>query len=327
MEPFQSDSIVSAIICCYNGAAFLSQTLDSLLAQTSPPIEIILIDDGSTDESASIAESYGPPVRVIRQTNQGLPASRNVGIDAARGNYLLFIDADDLLHPTALELLHNAVVKVPGSVGLMGFASFREDPSSPFSVQKFDATNFFPEIILGNFGPQHTRLVPKDVALKAGCFVPTMYYFEDWHFWCRVALLDTPLVSIPFVGAYYRRHAATMSNTAPKPAYVKGHLQVMEVLCPGILAREDHLHKYGEILFWSAWSALHRARQQGMSWSELSWLADYLREIVNRGPVGLRRGRFARMIEFMGVRWAETFRNVFGRGSTSIKQLSTSLID
>ena len=327
MQPNEEKLTVSAIICCYNGSSFLAQTLDSLLGQTSRPEEIIVIDDGSTDDSAAIAQRYGPPVRVIRQANQGLPASRNGGIQAARGDYLLFIDADDLLHPTALELLRGAASKVPGSVAVMGFASFRDDPASPLSVQTFDLNGFFPEIIQGNFGPQHTRLVPTDVTLRAGCFVPTMYYFEDWHFWCRVALLGTPLVSVPFVGAYYRRHTSTMSGTAGKPAYIKGHLQVMEVLCPGVLAREDYLQNYGEFLFWCAWTALHRARQQGVSWRELGWLANYLRELARRGPASLRRSHFARLVGLIGVRCAEALRNLLVRGPTPTTQPMVATTD
>ena len=318
MEARQESPTVSAIICCYNGAGFIRQTLESLLGQTRPPTEIVVVDDGSTDESASIAEAYGPTVRVIRQANQGLPASRNVGVQAARGDYLLFIDADDLLHPTALDLLVSAAGTVAGAVSVMGCSWFHEDPAAPFASRRFDLDDFFPEIIQGNFGPQHNRLVPREVTLRAGCFVPSMYYFEDWHFWCRVALRGTPLVSVPFVGAYYRRHAATMSANAPKVAYIKGHLQVMEVLCPGILGQDELLQKHGEVLFWCAWTALHRARQLGTSWRDLGWLAGHLRQIARRGPAELRRSAFVRSVGVMGVRWAEALRTLLGRGHDAV---------
>ncbi len=71
--------LVSIIIPCYNGAPFLRDALDSALRQTVPPSEVILVDDGSTDDSAAIAEAYGPPVRVIRQDNQGESVARNAG--------------------------------------------------------------------------------------------------------------------------------------------------------------------------------------------------------------------------------------------------------
>jgi glycosyltransferase involved in cell wall biosynthesis len=311
--------MVSTITCCYNYAAFLPQTLDSLVRQTRLPAEVIVIDDGSTDDSAAIAEAYGPPVRVIRQENRGQPASRNVGIQAARGDYLLFIDADDLLHPTALERLTAAAEKVPGAVAVMGCAWFHEDPAAPFAVRPYDMDNFFPAIIQGNFGPQHNRLVPRDVTLRAGCFDPTLSVYEDWHFWCRVALLGTPLVSDPFVGAYYRRHPSSLLATARSLAFVHDQLRIMEVLCRGILDRDDLLQKHGEVLFWCAWTALHRARQEGMSWRDLGWLADYIRHIAQRGPAELRRATFARMIRVMGVRWAETLRTLLGRNRAAVE--------
>ena len=99
-KPNQS---VSVVIPCYNGAKFIRQTLDSVLAQTVEPHEILVVDDGSTDESREIAQSYGPPVRVIRQPNQGESVARNRGIEEARGDWIAFLDADDLWMPTKLE--------------------------------------------------------------------------------------------------------------------------------------------------------------------------------------------------------------------------------
>src|SRR5258708_3362172 len=141
---------VSVIIPCYNGRRFLSQAIDSVLVQTIVPGEIIVVDDGSTDDSAEVAESYGPPVRVIRQANQGESAARNVGIAAARGDYLLFLDADDLLESQSLEILADAVNQAPGSVALMGFAWFTNDPSQPTMVRMPEDSQLFPAIMPGN---------------------------------------------------------------------------------------------------------------------------------------------------------------------------------
>ena len=94
---------VSVVIPCYNAACFLKETLDSVLAQTVTPLEVIVIDDGSTDDSAAIAESFGAPVKVLRQTNQGESIARNRGIDEATGEWVAFLDADDLWLPNKLE--------------------------------------------------------------------------------------------------------------------------------------------------------------------------------------------------------------------------------
>jgi len=94
---------VSVVIPCYNAATFLRETIDSVLSQTRPALEVIVVDDGSTDDSAAIAESYGPPVRVIRQENQGESVARNRGMDEARADWIALLDADDRWLPHKLE--------------------------------------------------------------------------------------------------------------------------------------------------------------------------------------------------------------------------------
>tara|TARA_R110002049_G_scaffold2750_10_gene22455 strand:+ start:102905 stop:103891 length:987 start_codon:yes stop_codon:yes gene_type:complete len=94
---------VSVVIPCFNASRFLSETIQSALDQTHSPLEVIVVDDGSTDNSATIADSFGPSVRVIRQSNQGESVARNRGIDEARGDWIAFLDADDLWLPQKLE--------------------------------------------------------------------------------------------------------------------------------------------------------------------------------------------------------------------------------
>ena len=86
---------ISVIIPCYNSGTHLAQAIDSVLAQTCPASEIIVVDDGSTDDSPAIMARYGDRIRVVRQANAGLPAARNAGIQAATGEWLAFLDADD----------------------------------------------------------------------------------------------------------------------------------------------------------------------------------------------------------------------------------------
>ncbi|MGI8668594.1 MAG: glycosyltransferase family 2 protein, partial [Aridibacter sp.] len=95
--------LVSVIIPAYNAEQFISQTIESVLGQTLKDFEIVVVDDGSTDETAGIAESYGAPVRCIRKTNGGVSRARNTGIEHAVGKYIAFLDADDLWEPTKLE--------------------------------------------------------------------------------------------------------------------------------------------------------------------------------------------------------------------------------
>ncbi len=94
---------ISVVIPCYNGERFLSESIRSALGQTLAPQEVLMIDDGSTDQSVRVASQFGPPVRVIRQSNQGESVARNRGLMEARGDWIAFLDADDLWHPTKLE--------------------------------------------------------------------------------------------------------------------------------------------------------------------------------------------------------------------------------
>lgn len=94
---------VSVVVPCYNKGPYLRETLDSALGQTVPPAEVIVVDDGSTDDSAAIAEAYGPPVTVLRQENRGESAARNRGIRRARSAWIALLDADDVWTPPKLE--------------------------------------------------------------------------------------------------------------------------------------------------------------------------------------------------------------------------------
>lgn len=97
-----SSNRISVVIPVYNGMHYLAAAIDSVLAQSLPPVEIIVVDDGSTDVSAGVACSFGPPVRVLTQANLGPAAARNLGVEYAYGDLLAFLDADDLWLPNKL---------------------------------------------------------------------------------------------------------------------------------------------------------------------------------------------------------------------------------
>ena len=94
---------VSVIIPAYNRAHYIREAIESALQQSHRPLEIIVVDDGSTDETPQILATYSEPVRVFRQVNQGVAAARNLGVSHARGEYVAFLDSDDLWHPEKLE--------------------------------------------------------------------------------------------------------------------------------------------------------------------------------------------------------------------------------
>src|SRR3954451_14848952 len=94
---------ISVIIPSYNSARWISEAVDSVLAQTLVPQQIIVVDDGSRDDTRSRVRRYGPPVEYIYQPNQGVSAARNTGMQAATGEFVAFLDADDVWHPRKAE--------------------------------------------------------------------------------------------------------------------------------------------------------------------------------------------------------------------------------
>lgn len=118
------EKLVSVIIPAYNVESYLARCLDTVLAQTYRLLDVILVDDGSTDNSKTICEAYAAKdtrIRVIRQKNSGLSAARNTGIDHARGEWLAFVDADDMLEPTFVEELLCCAVEAETKMSMCSY--------------------------------------------------------------------------------------------------------------------------------------------------------------------------------------------------------------
>jgi len=108
-----ADLTVGLVIPVWNGERWLGEALESALAQRQRPIEVVVVDDGSTDQSAAIAEGFGPPVRVVRQANAGAGAARNRGVGLLATELIAFLDADDLLTPVSIACRAEVLARHP----------------------------------------------------------------------------------------------------------------------------------------------------------------------------------------------------------------------
>ncbi|MGH7355034.1 MAG: glycosyltransferase [Candidatus Rokuibacteriota bacterium] len=211
-------SAVTLVIATYNHARFLPEALASALAQTLPP-EIVVVDDGSTDDTPAVLARYADRVRVLRVDHGGLAVARNAGLAAARGRFVAFLDADDLLDPAKLET-QAAILESEPELGWT-FCDVRiedvETGDATTASVRFDYAHhrldgwIFPALVGGNFIPAMAPLVRRSLLERAGGFDPSLTSLEDWDLWLRLAL-EAPARYSPDVLATYRVQSGGMSR-------------------------------------------------------------------------------------------------------------------
>ena len=204
---------VSVITPCYRQARFLAAAIDSVLAQTYPAVEMVVVNDGSDDGTDAVAAQYGPRIRYLEQTNGGQSSARNLGLEHARGEFVLFLDADDLLHPDALGWLVAAAREKAKPLCVMGCRAFQDDPAKAEEEWLPPALPaLLPWFIGKNCGPPNCFLTRTAMVREVGGFDEKLAGCEDWDLWLKLALGGAELVPVPQVGAYYRRHGASFSS-------------------------------------------------------------------------------------------------------------------
>jgi glycosyltransferase involved in cell wall biosynthesis len=205
-------NLVSILIPCHNAARFLAETLTSALAQTWPATEIIVVDDGSTDGSLQELQRFAPlGVRVIEQTNKGAAAARNRALAASRGEFIQFLDADDLIGAdkiaTQIDVLRRAgVTKVsscPWARFTTGTADARFTPEAVWrdlSAIDFLVTCALEELMF----PPAAWLIPRSVCEAAGPWDETLSMNDDGEYMARVVAASEGIVFSEAGRVYYR---------------------------------------------------------------------------------------------------------------------------
>jgi glycosyltransferase involved in cell wall biosynthesis len=205
-------SLVSVIIPAYNKSDYTCRTVDSVLAQTYPHIEILVVDDGSTDDTRRRMEAYGGRIRYIYKKNGGACSARNEGIRQAKGEYLAFLDCDDLYLPAKIELSVKYLTEHPeaGFVHTKAYTMDRDDKTvGVYERLASRRDGWIAEgLIMGNFICNSTVVARRRCIDQAGLFDETIFMPADWDMWLRLAeqapagYIDEPLTKYRITDNY-----------------------------------------------------------------------------------------------------------------------------
>ncbi len=212
-----SGHMVSVVIPTYNYGQFVTEAVESALDQTYANREVIVVDDGSKDDTRERLAPYIGQIRYIYQDNQGLSAARNTGIRAAKGELIAFLDSDDIWHPSKLELQVRYLAEHP-EVGLLGVgesSGFQTewvpiDNGTPPAVRPVPLEQF---VLRTTFGPSG-MIIRKKCLDEVGMFDTALRSIEDRDLFIRVAhRFSAVRMDIPLF--WYRIHAGSMNTVAP----------------------------------------------------------------------------------------------------------------
>ncbi|HWA07871.1 MAG TPA: glycosyltransferase family 2 protein [Opitutaceae bacterium] len=239
--------LVSILIPCYNAESWLADTLESALGQTWTHREIIVVDDGSRDGSLAVARRFeARGVRVIAQTNRGASAARNAALAASRGDWLQFLDADDLLAPEKIErqlalgattgpeiVLSGTWARFTGSV-----ADARLDPQ-PLAIDASPADWVVTKFERNTMMHPAAWLVPRPLAERAGPWNESLSLDDDGEYFTRVVLAAQGVRCCAGAVSYYRSQLANSLSRTKSDAAWSSAFRSLELSVNGLLLRED----------------------------------------------------------------------------------------
>ena len=213
---------ISAIITAFNSADFLRDSIESVLNQSRPVDEILVVDDGSTDETPSIVAAYASAgVNYVRQENQGPGAARNLGLRSTHGDIVAFLDADDIWMETKTEIQYNYLSNHP-DIGVVSGQKmwWRTGEGGDRWIQRYgnipDA-RVPQEILINNIiGNPSMALIRRSLLDKVGYYNPNLRWGQDWELWIRISAFTTfGFVDEPVI--LYRIHEHNHTHTSENP--------------------------------------------------------------------------------------------------------------
>ncbi len=213
---------VSVIMPAYNQARYLGEAVRSVLGQDFGDFELIVVDDGSTDDTPSVAEGVRDGrVRYIRQANRGLSGARNTGLRHASGALVTFLDSDDLFTPRNLSVLVSALAEHPQAGLVRGGTTFVGEDGAALAAARppqppQPPLTGGPELLLGNRMAVGSQLLHRAWLDRVGFFDEGLRACEDWDMWLRLARAGCGMASVAQTVFLYRTHAGQMTRGAAR---------------------------------------------------------------------------------------------------------------
>ncbi len=205
---------LSVVMPAFNSSKYIEESLQSVFQQTRPAYEVIVIDDGSTDNTAEIAMKF--PVKLVKQTNQGPSKARNLGIEVSEGDWIAFLDADDLWHKSKIESIEE-VIKIDPEVEMISSSYKSGNQASGWKTisprKLFNKNeNLFKQIYRRNFIATSSVVIKKEVLNEVGVFNSSLPSAEDFDLWLRIALAQKNYHYINNPLLYYRIHDTSLTS-------------------------------------------------------------------------------------------------------------------
>jgi glycosyltransferase involved in cell wall biosynthesis len=209
-------AVVSVVMPVYNRAAYVGAAIESVLAQTYRPIQLIVVDDGSMDESAEIIRTFGDAIHPIFQENQGVSAARNVGLSAATGAYIAFLDSDDMWEPSFAETMVAAANSRPDAAVFYSRGRAM-DATGAMLPQSVSAHRVAPEamyatLLRKNFLIPSAMLLRREALDDVAWFDSAFTVGEDWDLWLRLLQRGVRFVAVTQSLMRYRVHEGSLTG-------------------------------------------------------------------------------------------------------------------
>ncbi|MBT0811352.1 glycosyltransferase [Litoribacter ruber] len=274
---------VSVIITCYNHGKFLKQAVQSALEQNIEELEILVVDDGSLDDTSEVAKLL--PVRYIYQYNQGLSAARNTGIRHSRGKFLAFLDADDYFKPNSLHTNLDIIQNNPQIAFVAGsHEKVYEETGEVFVLNDTVNENHFYYMLQGNFIGMHAAVLYNKWVFAEYKFDVNLKMCEDYDLYLKITR-KYEIIHHEKIIAAYRIHLSNMSSNYSK--MLKAALSVLNRNKPLIKSVEEKKAFKEGVNFWKKYYTQEMINQMRLGRIKLDYYGLFM--LIDQSPKILRR--------------------------------------